>query len=79
MRSDNNDTCRYQGLPPEKRGASLGEIAAHFKADPAYVESMLDRWVRKGSVEMKTGDVFSNTCCGKCCGHRTTWYQWIEG
>ncbi len=68
-----------RGFLRERNRVSLGEVAGHFNTDQGTAESMLEHWVRKGSVEKKTGDVFSSTCCGKCGGHKVTWYQWIEG
>jgi len=61
----------------EEGGASLVEIARHFKAEPTLVESMLDRWILKGRVVAKHRDVFGSACCGKCGGSGHIRYEWI--
>lgn len=57
--------------------ASLKEITAHFKAEPALVESMLDQWILKGRVVARQKDIFSTACCGKCGGAGHIQYEWI--
>lgn len=61
----------------KNQGASLNEIARHFRAEPALVESMLDRWILKGRVVAER-DLTGGGCCGKCGGHSHIRYRWVD-
>jgi len=61
----------------KEHSASLKEISTHFKADSSLVESMLDQWILKGRVVVKSHDAFSSACCGKCGGAGHIRYEWV--
>ncbi len=58
-------------------GASLKEIAGHFGAEPAQVQSMLGLWIAKGRVVVRLSEGHGKTCCGKCGGAGHTRYEWV--
>ncbi len=60
-----------------ERRASLNEIAGHFGADPELVRPMLEQWVRKGRVAVRTPDEAVSGCCGNCARHAVVRYEWV--
>lgn len=62
--------------------ASLHDVALHFQIPEGAVYDMLDHWVRKGYVEIKSNTVCSCGGCGGCsasgCGSDIgdTIYHW---
>ncbi|NQU46804.1 MAG: FeoC-like transcriptional regulator [Chlorobium sp.] len=62
-----------------KGSASLSELARHFNADSSLIESMLDHWILKGRVVVRTSLAYGSSCCGKCSGKNHVWYEWVEG
>jgi len=59
--------------------ASLPELARHFNADSALIESMLDLWIRKGRVVLRHSKSCGSSCCGNCSSSSQggTWYELV--
>ncbi|MDR0588334.1 MAG: FeoC-like transcriptional regulator [Burkholderiales bacterium] len=62
----------------ERQEASLAEIASRFKLPESALEAMMQHWVQKGVIEVKTAD---SPCCRGCKGCKSRCaliYRWFD-
>ena len=52
-------------LLEEREEMTLTDLARHFYVSEIVMQSMLEQWIKKGKVEVKT---FDNGVCGTSCG-----------
>jgi hypothetical protein len=60
-------------------GATLVEIAHHFRVDPDIVREMLAVWIRKGKVEKRSMGAGCGSACSRCDPASIALFVWTEG
>lgn len=56
---------------------TLGELAAHFRMEPAALEPLLDMMVGKGSIRVLGADCGRGACSGCSCTGRENMISYV--
>ncbi len=68
-----------RGYLQGRTGATLAELAQHFRADPEILRGMLAVWIRKGKVDRRPLAAGCGSGCGQCDPASVELYSWTEG
>ncbi|MGL4666496.1 MAG: FeoC-like transcriptional regulator [Saezia sp.] len=60
----------------ERQQASLADLVAHFRSDPAAIDAAMQTWVRKGKAEVTTAKPECGSSCCQCKMATVTIYRW---
>lgn len=62
----------------ENKRVTLNEVVIHFDVDADALRGMIERWIRKGKVQLlPSGDGCGSTC-HKCDPTLSEVYEWVE-